>query len=91
MGINRDHESVNHSVGEYVREMAHTNGMDSFWAMLKRGYRGVYHLISARHLDRYVGELAGCHNIREANTMKQMEAVATRMVGRRIMYIDLIA
>ena len=90
-GMNRDHESVNHSVGEYVREMAHTNGMESFWATLKRGYRGVHHKISPKHLDRYVSEFAGRHNIREADTLKQMEAVVTRMVGKRIMYQDLIA
>ena len=52
VGIDRDHESVNHSVGENVREMAHTNGMESFWAMLKRGYQGGYHHISVQNLDR---------------------------------------
>ena len=91
MGIDRDHESVNHSVGKYVREIAHTNGMESFWAMLKRGgYQGVYHHISAKHLDRYAGEYAGCRNIREEDTMGQMEAVVTRMVGKRIMYQELV-
>lgn len=89
VGIDRAHESVNHSVGEYVREIAHTNGMESFWSMLKRGYQGVYHHISAKHLDRYVAEFAGRHNVREADTMKQMEAVVTLMVGKRIMYRDL--
>ena len=43
VGIPRTHEAVRHSVGEYVREQAHTNGMESHWAMLKRGYQGVYH------------------------------------------------
>ncbi len=90
-GIDRDHEWVNHSVGEYVREMAHTNGMESFWSMLRRGYQGVYHKMSAKHLQRYVDEFAGRHNIREAGTMKQMQKVVARMVGKRIMYRDLIA
>ena len=40
-GINRPHEAVNHSVGEYVRGQAHTNGMESFWALLKRGFIGI--------------------------------------------------
>ena len=71
--------------------MAHTNGMESFWSMLKRGYQGVYHKMSAKHLQRYVDEFAGRHNIREADTMAQMQAVVTRMVGKRIMYHDLIA
>ena len=54
-----DHESVKHSVGEYVREQAHINGMESFWSMMKRGYHGIYHRMSPKHLDRYVGEYAG--------------------------------
>ena len=44
--IPRTHESVKHSVGEYVKNMAHTNGMESFWSMLKRGYVGTYHKLS---------------------------------------------
>ena len=36
--LNRNHEAVAHGTGEYVRGMAHTNGMESFWSMLKRGY-----------------------------------------------------
>ena len=50
------HESVNHSAGEYVRGKAHTNGVESFWAMLKRGYVGVFHDFTWKHLDRYLAE-----------------------------------
>ena len=53
-GVPFKHESVRHSAGEYVKEMAHTNGMESFWATLKRAHKGVYHKISEKHLDRYV-------------------------------------
>jgi len=42
-GMPRHHATVKHSVGEYVREQAHTNGMESFWSMLKRGFTGTYH------------------------------------------------
>ena len=45
------HTSVRHSVGEYVDGMAHTNGIESFWSMLKRAHKGVYHKISAKHLN----------------------------------------
>ena len=48
----RAHEVVKHSVSEYVRGQAHTNGMESFWATLKRGYDGVYHHMSVKHLPR---------------------------------------
>ncbi len=46
------HESVKHSVGEYVRLKAHTNGIESFWALLKRGYYGTFIIISARNIYR---------------------------------------
>ena len=42
-GVNEKHETINHSVGEYVRKQAHTNDIESFWALLKRGYYGTYH------------------------------------------------
>ena len=64
-GMTFDHEAVNHGVGEYVRQQAHVNGMESFWSMLKRGYQGTFHHLSAKHLNRYVGEFAGRHNVRE--------------------------
>ena len=86
-----DHESVKHSVGEYVRDMAHTNGLESFWSMLKRGLVGVFHKVSPKHLDRYVGEFAGRHNIRELDTSAQMARLARGMVGKRLRYYILIA
>ena len=62
------HLSVNHSAGQYVDGMAHTNGVESFWALLKRGYYGTYHKASPRHLQRYVDEFAGRHNLRPLDT-----------------------
>jgi len=90
-GINRPHEAVKHSVGEYVREQAHTNGMESFWSMLKRGHDGVYHKMSPKHLDRYVGEFAGRHNDRPKDTIDQMSGMASNMAGKQLHYKDLIA
>ena len=83
------HEAVRHSTGEYVRDMAHTNGIESFWSMLKRGYQGTYHQMSAKHLNRYVREFAGRHNVRSADTIDQMTALARGMVGKRLRYRDL--
>ena len=62
-----DHDFVRHSVGEYVRGMVHTNGVESFWSMLKRAHKGVYHKLSAKHLQRYVNEFAGRQNIRQGH------------------------
>ena len=86
-----DHESVRHSVGEYVRDMAHTNGIESFWATLKRAHKGVYHKISPKYLQRYVDEFSGRHGIRERGTLDQMQSVVARMVGKRLSYRESVA
>ena len=90
-GMPFDHASVRHSVGEYVSGMAHTNGIESFWSMLKRAHKGVYHHFSVKHLQRYVDEFAGRHGVRELDTIDQMGVVASRMAGRQLSYQELIA
>ena len=85
------HEAVKHTIGEYVRGQAHTNGIESFWSMLKRGYYGTYHKMSPAHLDRYVTEFAGRHNQREDDTLDQMGAMVRGMDGKRLRYQDLTA
>ena len=91
LGIARRHEAVRHSVGEYVRGMAHTNGMESFWSMLKRAHAGTFQKLSPKHLDRYVQEFAGKHNIRDSSTLAQMRDTVCRLIGRNLLYTDLIA
>ena len=59
--------------------------------MLKRAHKGTFHKISPKHLDRYVTEFAGKHNIREANTLDQMVGIARAMSDKRLRYDDLIA
>ena len=85
------HESVNHSVGEYVRGMATTNGIESFWALLKRGYVGTFHIMSWRHLHRYVNEFAARHNAGPGNGFRTIGHVLDQAVGRRLTYQELIA
>ena len=89
--VPQDHESVNHTIGEYVRKQAHTNRIESFWALLKRGYYGTYHRMSEKHLARYVNEFAGRHNIRSKENITQMNIIASNMVGKRLRYGDLIS
>ena len=86
-----NHQTVKHSVGEYVNGQAHTNGIESFWALLRRGYYGTYHRMSPKHLDRYVGEFAGRQNDRSLDTIDQLRAGWRRMQGKRLRYRTLIA
>ena len=86
-----NHEAVKHSVGEYVRGQAHTNGIESFWSLLKRGYYGTYHKMSPKHLSRYVNEFAGRHNQRPLDTLTQMGAMVRGLELKRLRYLDLVA
>ena len=84
-------KSVKHSIGEYVRDQAHTNGVESFWSLLKRGFNGTYHKMSPKHLDRYVNEFANRHNIRDKDTIEQMRTMVDGMALKRLKYRELIA
>lgn len=89
-GLNRKHEAVAHSANEYVRGMVHTNGMESHWAMFKRGIDGVFHHVSRKHLGRYTAEFSGRHNRRPLDTEEQMAIMARNGAGRQLRYVDLI-
>ena len=87
----KHHETVNHTVGNWVNDMAHTNGMESLWAMLKLGYHGTFHKMSKKHPNRYVQKFSERHNIRDMGTLEQMEELVAGMVERRLMYSELVA
>ena len=94
-GSGREHETVKHSAAEYVRYLEgatiHTNGVESFWSMLKRAHKGTFHRLSAKHLQRYVNEFCGRHNVRELDTIDQMRLLAKGLEGKRLRFKDLIA
>ena len=90
-GLPMLHDSVKHSVKEFVRGQVHTNGIESFWSMLKRGYVGTFHKMSPKHLHRYVTEFEGRHNARELDTINQMGSLVSAMAGKRLTYDELIA
>ncbi len=82
----RSHWTVKHSAGEYVKRQASTNGIESFWALMKRGLHGTYHHVSVKHLSQYVNEFSGRHNDRPSDTVDQMSRMVKGMEGKRLRY-----
>ena len=72
--------------------MAHTNGIESVWAVLKRGYNGVYHQWSAKHMARYVNEFT--FRLNEGNvkrhTWERLESLVKGSIGKRLTYKQLV-
>jgi transposase-like protein len=81
-----NHTSVKHSAGEYVYGAASTNGIESFWALLKRGYYGTFHNMSVKHLPRYVDEFATRQNSISMTTEEQIKTTLTGAIGRMMPY-----
>lgn len=87
------HETVNH-VEEYVREQVHTQGIDNFWSLLKRGLKGTYVAVEPFHLDRYVDEQAFRYNNRATkdNPLTDLDRfmmALTQISGKRLTYAEL--
>ncbi len=84
--------TIKHSAGEFVKDMASTNGIESVWAVLKRGYNGTFHHFSIKHLAKYVDEFT--FRLNEGNvkihTMNRIHSMVNGMVGKRLTYKKLI-
>lgn len=85
-----NHQAVHHAVSKYVNGQIHTNGIESFWSMLKRSYTGTWHKLSPKHLQRYVKEFAAKYNMREEDTAEQMRLTVAGLMGRNLLYRKLI-
>ena len=86
-----NHESVCHSAKEFVNGMAHTNGIESVWAVLKRGFNGTYHQWSVKHLGRYVNEFTfrlNQGNVR-IDTIDRLKSLILGSAGKRLTYAEL--
>ncbi len=83
---------VNHSVSQFVNGMASTNGVESVWAVLKRGYYGTFHHFSKKHLDKYVDEFTFMLN--EGNckidTIDRLKSLAKGANNKRLTYKKLV-
>jgi transposase-like protein len=87
------HETVNH-VDEYVRGQVHTQGIENFWSLLKRGLKGTYVAVEPFHLDRYVGEQVFRFNNRSTkdnplNDADRFVIAMSQLAGKRITYAQL--
>lgn len=89
-GLSADyvHEFVDHAI-EYVRDHVHTNTLENFWSLFKRGLKGTYISVSPVHLDRYVDEQAFRFNERKMDDGKRFRAVVSSVTGRRLTYDEL--
>jgi len=86
------HGIVNHKQGEYARGLAHTANIDSFWALFKRGYHGVYHQMSRKHMQRYIDEYTFRWNARPSLIHDVFALVVNRVAeSQQLTYKDLIA
>lgn len=87
------HGTVNHSADEYVRHggFMHTNTVENYFSIFKRGITGTYHHVSQRHLKRYLGEFDFRYNERAAlgvNDQARADRLIRGIVGKRLMYRD---
>jgi transposase-like protein len=77
------HNTVNHSIGEYVRDhFIHTNGMENVWSLFKRKVYGINHFVSGEHLDRYLVEFMFRHNRRTMGESARVNALLGQIEGR---------
>ncbi len=84
------HEVVDHAV-EYVNGNIHTNGLENFWSLLKRGLHGTYVSVEPFHLFRYIDEQAFRYNNRQdMNDAQRFDLAVSQIVGKRLTYKELI-
>jgi transposase-like protein len=87
-----EHVTVDHKAGEYVRGEAGANGIESVFAVMKRGIYGVYHHVTPKHLDRYVDEFS--FRLNQGNvknhTMTRLDSLVGGTAGKRLTYKGLI-
>lgn len=84
------HVVLNHKDEEYVRSAFHTNSIENFWSLLKRGIYGIYHQVSPKHLNRDCDEFAYRYNSRKAGSTERFD-VSLKKIGGRLTYKELIA
>ena len=85
------HQAVDHHIGEYARGRVSTNGIENFWALLKRSLHGTYVAVDEAHLWRYVDERVFAFNLRDLTDLERFQTVLRRIAGRRLTWTELTA
>lgn len=80
------HQTVNHSRGEYARGSVHTNTIEGFFSLLKRGMMGTFHSVSRHHLHRYVSEFQFRYNARKLEDGQRGALAIQKGQGKRLVY-----
>ena len=70
---------------------SHTNGIENFWALLKRSCYGTSHQMNAKRLPRCINEIAGQHTVRQRDTANQMAFIAKCFIRKRLRYQELVS
>ena len=79
---------VRHGVKEFVKGDCHTNSIESFWALFKRGYHGVYHQMSKKHMQRYLNEYAFRFNRRSRGMQQVFSDLVSRVAVSKNLYYN---
>jgi transposase-like protein len=89
--LNEDyvHDTVNHNIGQYVKGCAHTNGLENYWSLFKRGYHGTWTHLSEMHLGRYLDEQEYRYNNRSENDGQRFVGITAHVTGKRLTYKQL--
>jgi transposase-like protein len=86
-----EHEMVDHGAMQYVNGRVHTNGIENFWSLLKRGLHGTYVAVNPEHLFRYLDERVFTFNMRHLNDFGRFTFVLHQVSGRRLTWNELTA
>ncbi len=86
LGRYYNHENVNHSICEYVSGDVHTNTIEGFFGLLKRGINGIYHHVSPKHLHRYLTEFDFRYNMRKETDENRTSLAFNGIEGKRLFY-----
>ncbi len=84
------HKSIQHNLKIYVQGDVHTNTIENFWSVLKRGLYGIYHYTSKKHLDRYLDEFCARYNTRDLGEVERFDNFLSQAGGKTLSWKRLV-